>query len=159
MANYTATNGSTASAGTQQATATAYVGALLGITTLTTLRRGKIYDLLVGTNGTPADNYMTWDISRQTAAGTATSVTPNALNPADAAFLGLSTANSTIEPTVTANSSVFFVGVNQRASYRWVAAPGSEFVYPATTANGFALRVLSGSYTGTATGQLWVTEI
>ena len=33
-------------------------------------------DLLIGTNGTPADNYLQWDVSRMTAVGTATSVTP-----------------------------------------------------------------------------------
>lgn len=157
MANYAISN---VLGGTQQAVSSSFK-TLVSVTSssATQARRGQIYDVLIGTNGVPADNYMTWDISRQTAAGTATSVTPNALNPADAAMLGVSTANSTVEPTITSNSSVFYVGVNQRASYRWVAAPGSELVYPATTANGFALRVLSGAYTGTATGQLYVTEL
>lgn len=157
MANYSSNN---ALAGTAQAVSSSYK-TLVSVTSssATQARRGQIYDVLIGTLGTPADNAMQWDISRQTAAGTATSVTAVALNPADAAFLGLSTANSTAEPTITAASSVFNVGVNQRASYRWVAAPGSEFVYPATTANGFALRVLSASYTGTASGQLLFTEL
>lgn len=31
------------------------------------------------------------------------------------------------EPVFTDN---FYVGVNQRAKYRWVAAPGSEIVWP-----------------------------
>ena len=151
MANYTATNGSTASAGTQQATGTAYVGALLGITTLTTLRRGKIYDLLIGTNGTPADNFMEWDISRITQASTATTITPQPLDSADQAAVGIVTANSSTHGVVSLQN-IFYVGVNQRASYRWVAAPGSELVWPATSSNGFQLRQRSGGYTGTATG-------
>jgi len=41
-------------AATQQATTTTYVGATLGITCASTgPRRVKIYDLLIGTNGTP----------------------------------------------------------------------------------------------------------
>jgi hypothetical protein len=143
--------------GSQQAVSGSYktlVSMFAGATT----RRGKMYDILIGTNGTPADNYMEWDVSRMTADGTGTSITPNALDPADAAALGTSKANYTAEPTVTANSSLFYVGVNQRASYRWVAAPGSELVYPATANNGLVLRTRSGGYTGTATGKTLVEE-
>jgi len=124
----------------------------------TQARRGKVFDVLIGTNGTPADNYLQWDISRVTAAGTSTSVTPQALDPADAAALGLAGNNHTVEPTVTAGSSLLNVGVNQRASYRWVAAPGSELVFPALNANGLALRTLSGGYTGSATGDFMYEE-
>lgn len=125
----------------------------------TQARRGQIGDFSVGTDGTPADNAITWDISRQTAAGTITSVTAVALNPADAAYLGLAAANATVEGTITATSSVFNLGANQRASYRWAAQPGSELVYPATTANGFALRAKSASYTSTVTAQWIVQEL
>ena len=149
MANYALTN---SNAGTQQAVSSTYKS-LIGVAASsgTALRRIKVYDILVGTNGTPADNYMEWDVSRQTAAGTGTSLTPNALDPADAAALSVCLANYTAEGTVTANSSVFYVGVNQRASYRWVAAPGSELVGPATNLAGFVGRTRSGGYTSTAT--------
>jgi hypothetical protein len=93
-----------------------------------------------------------------TADGTGSAITPNALDPADAAAAGTAKANYTVEPTVTANSSVFYVGVNQRASYRWVAAPGSELVYPATANNGLVGRARSGGYTGTATMKCLVEE-
>jgi len=124
----------------------------------TAVRRGKIYDILIGTNGTPADNYMEFDLSQQTADGTATTATPVKLDQADAAYLGVSKANYTAEGTITATSSVFYVGINQRASYRWVAAPGSEIVYPATNLAGYALRARSGGYTGTSTGKLLIEE-
>ena len=122
------------------------------------LRRGKVYDVLIGTNGTPADNYLQWDISRMTADGTGTAVTPVALDPADVAALATAKNNYSAEPTITAGSSLFNVGVNQRASYRWVAAPGSELLFPATANNGLALRALSGGYTGSATGDLMYEE-
>src|ERR1051326_7450171 len=82
-----------------------------------TARRGKIYDVLIGTDGTPADNAVDWDISRMTADGTGSAATPQALDPADPAMAGTSKVNYTAEPTVTAASSLFPVGVNQRAPY------------------------------------------
>lgn len=151
MANFAASN-STTSVGTQQAMASTYKTLLSVTGAQSAPRRGKIYDVLVGTNGTPADNYMEWIIQRVTVPSTGTVVTVQALDPADAAALALSVANSTTEGTVTAASELFYVGVNQRASYRWVAAPGSEFVWPATSCAGFVLRARSLAYTGTATG-------
>jgi hypothetical protein len=154
MANYGINN---SLAGTQQAVSSSYKS-LLTLVSSATVRRIKVYDILIGTNGTPADNYMEWDVSRQTAAATGTSVTPTALDPADGAALSTCLANCTVEGTVTAASSVFYVGVNQRASYRWVAAPGSELVGPAISAAGFAGRVKSGGYTGTATMDILFQE-
>ncbi|MBV8755399.1 MAG: hypothetical protein JO328_21305 [Hyphomicrobiales bacterium] len=144
--------------GTQQSVSGTYKTVLAVAATSGSLRRGKIYDVLIGTNGTPADNYLQWDISRITLLGSGTAVTPVALDPADAAALGTAQNNCTSEPTVTPNSSLFNVGVNQRASYRWVAAPGSELLFPATANNGLALRTLSGGYTGSATGDFMYEE-
>lgn len=161
MPNYASSN---ALGGTQVAVSTSYK-TLVNVyaSSATQARRAKIYDVLVGTNGTPADNYIEWDISRfsATAILTATAVTPNPLDVADAAFLGVSTANATTENTYVNNgtgASVFYVGVNQRASYRWVAAPGGELVYPATNLAGLGGRTRSGGYTSTATMQWYVNE-
>lgn len=159
MAKYAVTNGSTSGAGTQQATATAYTGALIGLTGANAApRRIKVYDILIGTNGTPADNFMEFDISRITTASTTTSATPQPLDGADATSVTTTTVNSSTFGTITANSNVFYVGINQRASYRWVAAPGGELVAPATSSAGFQLRTRSGGYTGTATGTLHFEE-
>lgn len=156
MANYSASNGL---GGTLQAITSTYK-TLLALTAQTTsLRRIKVYDVLVGTLGTPADQTYEWDISRQTAAGTSTAVTPNPLDPADAAAFTVGSANFTAEGTITAASSVWYEGTNQRASYRWVAAPGSELVGPATNLAGFALRARSVSGgTATATGAFLFQE-
>ena len=159
MAKYSITNGSTSGAGTQQNMTTTYVGALLGLTgTGATARRIKVYDVLIGTNGTPADNFIEWDISRVTTASTSTTATPQPLDQADASSLTTTTVNSSQFGTITANSNVFYIGVNQRASYRWVAAPGGELVSPATSSAGFQLRTRSGGYTGTATGTIHYEE-
>ena len=121
------------------------------------VRRAKIYDILVGTNGTPADNYMEWIVQRATAGSTRTyagivSSMSNQLDPADATMASFAAVNSSGENfTVTAGTADFYVGVNQRASYRWVAAPGSELVMPATSSAGLLVRSKSGGYTGTST--------
>jgi len=144
--------------GQQAAVSGSYKTVLDVFATSGALRRGKVFDVLIGTNGTPADNFLQWDISRMTADGTGTAVTPNPLDPSDVAALATAKANYTAEPTITANSSLLNVGVNQRASYRWVAAPGSELLFPAVAGNGLALRTLSGGYTGSATGGVMYEE-
>lgn len=160
MPNYAITNGSTAGGGTQQPTTTTYVGALLGITSsgaAPNLRRFKVYDLLIGTNGTPVDAFMEWDISRVTVGSTSTFLVPTAIDAGDPASLLAVTVNSSSFGTITTGSNVFYVGVNSRASYRWVAAPGGELVATAASSLGFQLRTRSGSYTGTATGTMhWI---
>jgi hypothetical protein len=98
----------------------------------------KLYDLLVGTNGTPADNSMEWTIQRTTAGSTQTytgivSSRTNALDPADASMAAMAYVNSSAETgtlAFTAGTNPLYVGVNQRASYRWVAAPGGELERP-----------------------------
>ncbi len=162
MANYSITNSTLGGTGTQQAMTTTYktLVCVYASTTGTAslVRRGKIYDILIGTDGTPADNYLEWDMARMTAPSTSALVVANPLDPADAAMAAGSIANSTTEGTFSSSGEVWYVGVNQRASYRWVAAPGSEIVYPATSSAGVALRARSAAYTGTATGTVYNQE-
>ena len=145
--------------GTQQALSTAYK-TLLALTAATaTLTSAEVAEFSVGTDGSPpADNVVQWDISRQTAAGTSTAVTPNAYNGAKRAAGTVASANFTAEGTITANSSVWALPINQRASFRWVAVPGSELIVPATNLAGFALRAKSPAYTGTAVAAMGFTE-
>jgi hypothetical protein len=175
MANFSVTN-STVLAGVAQNALTATYqaliaiapssGAMVGPPANLGLRRGKLYDILVGTDGTPADNYIEWEVIRATVGttltwlGSVSSVSSGyALDLADAGFQSFVTINTSAQTNVAATAQPWYVGVNQRASYRWVAAPGSEIVHPATssatTGSGLALAVRSvGGYTGTATGNL-----
>lgn len=154
MANYYVTN---LLGGTQQNLTTTYK-TLVSVVSSATVRRTIVYELIVAADGTPADNTVIFDVSRQTAAGTSTSVTPLSIDSADAAAVTTCTANSTVEPTITASSSVWNVASNQRATYRWVATPGCELIGPATSAAGFALRARSPAYTSTAFGAVYFTE-
>ena len=102
MAKYSV---SSASAGTQQALATTYKTLLsvTAVTGATTLRRGWIYDIEFGADGTPADNVMVFKVDRQTTVGTGTAATAAPLDAADAAVLLVGTVNHTAEPG-TANN-------------------------------------------------------
>lgn len=165
MANFAFTNGSSAApAGT--ATGSSYYNAPLTVGAPTSaMRRGKLYDILVGTNGAPADNFMEFQIARvttvSTAAATGTLVSTGTnlnLDQADAERTSIVTIQSTAMGTVSAGVP-WYIGMNQRASYRWVCAPGSEIVWPATASNGLSLMARSGAYTGTVTGTFMCQEV
>jgi hypothetical protein len=135
--------------GTQQATTATYMTQIALTAASATLTSAAINDIEFGTAGTPSDNYMEYDVSRQTAAGSGgTTATPNPMDLAKRASGTVAYCCATGEGTVTANTSVLYIPVNQRASYRWVAVPGAELVIPATNLYGFALRSRSAAYTG-----------
>lgn len=148
MARYTVGTGM---GGTPQAMTTTYktLASLTAATGVTTLRKAWIYDVMFGADGTPADNVLTYKLDRQSTVGTGTTVTPAPLDSSDAAALIVATANHTAEPTVTDNTELMEIAVNQRASYRWVAAPGGELLVPPTNTTGIGARAKSPAYTGT----------
>lgn len=114
---------------------------ILGLTSAATVRP-KIYDLIMGSDATPADNAAEYVLQRYTAAGTSTAVTPQALDPGDPASLCSAGEAHSAEPTYTANAILLQFALNQRATFRWVAAPGGELVLPATAANGVGIQVI-----------------
>ena len=114
-----------------------------------TTTRGRIYDVIIGSDGTPADSAFRIKIMRGSAAGTATAFTPTLLDGGDPAALLASNANASAEPTITANSELIDIALNQRATFRWVAAPDGELVVPATANARVATRVIHASSTVT----------
>ena len=115
---------------------------ILGLTSAATIRP-SVYDLIIGSDATPADNAAEYVLQRYTAAGTVTAVTPQALDPGDPASLAAAGEAHSAEPTYTANEIMLEIANNQRATFRWVAAPDSEIVLPATAANGVGLQVIT----------------
>lgn len=114
---------------------------ILGLTSAATVRP-KLYDMVMGSDATPADNAAEYVLQRYTAAGTVTAVTPQALDPGDPAALASAGEAHTVEPTYTSNAIMLQWAQNQRATFRWVAAPGGEIVLPATAANGVGVQVI-----------------
>lgn len=186
MANYGVTN-STIPAGTAQVTmSTTYSGVICIIASTggsvqtvsnpQAVKRTKVYDILVGTNTTPADNFIEWDVARLTASttgvwlGAVSSVSSSyMLDQADAGFGSLVVINTSAGSSVAAGGigvpkqEIWYVGINQRASYRWVAAPGSELVIPANSSgtgfNGIGLHARSAAYVSTVTATVLASEL
>ena len=111
--------------------------------------RPKLYDLVVACGATPADLATIFHLERFTAVGTEGSgFTPLALDPGDPASLADYGVAHSAEPTYTASEILMKLSMNQRATIRWVAAPGGELVAPASANNGIGLQ--SQSSGGTA---------
>lgn len=121
-------------------------------------RRLKFYDIIVGSEASPADNAYLYVVQRCTTAGTLTSVTPSPLDPADAATESDAGENVTIEPTYTANLVLLALPLNQRATFRWVANPGAEFVTPATASNGLGIQTTTATGLVAITGSVYAEE-
>lgn len=120
-------------------------------------RRFRLYDLVLGSEASPADNAFLYVLQRCTAAGTSTGVTPRNLDPADATTELDAGQNHTVEPTYTAGATLLDVALNQRATFRWVASPGGELVFPATASNGMGIQTPTASAV-TITATAFVNE-
>lgn len=118
------------------------------------MRRAAVYDLLLGCSASPADNMFIYQVRRNTDIGTATGRTPVSLDPADGVLSAGSTVcrdTFTADPTLS-GLSIFQVAMNQRASMRWVASPGGEFIVPATANNGIVLGLSAATTSAFACG-------
>lgn len=117
-------------------------------------RRGKLYDLVVSCTTTPADALFQYMVKRITNTGTGTGLTPNPLDPADAVTEADAKHLITVDAaSYGAGTELLRMPVNHRATFRFVAAPGGELVYPATASNGFGIGVSAAStntFSGTA---------
>lgn len=123
---------------------------LVGISGGTTVRP-RLYEFTFGSSGSPADNAASFLIQRATTVGHSTAFTPVALDSGDPAAISSAGITYDTGPTLTANAYLYEFGLNQRATFRWIAAPGSEFVVPATAANG--IMVLNPAVSSTWTAQ------
>ena len=103
--------------------------------------RPAIYDIVTG-NGvaSPADNSAKLSIVRSSTAGSGgTAITPNPLDTGDPAATTLVNAGTFSSTNPTLGVTLLQWAQNMRATFRWVAAPNSELVAPATANNGMAL--------------------
>ena len=136
----------------EQAAVTATPGdTALTVHAIGTTVRGRLYELLFSQGATPADNVIQWLVRRLTALGTeGAAVVPEQLDSdAPAAILDAGEDHS-VEPTYTAATELLDFDLNQRATFRFVAAPGGEFLLPAVTNAGIGTTPISAAYTGIA---------
>lgn len=119
-----------------------------------TTNRPVVYDMVVGSTATPADNALEFILQRFSASGTRTSVTPAEIDSADPAAIATAGQNHTVEPTYTSGKVMIDLAMNQRATQRWVPSPGREIKLPATAANGVGLQPVHASFTGNVTATI-----
>ena len=151
--------------GTPQSVSSGYKTQIIAYsqTGATTMRRGWIWELEIGATDVPnsTDCPINWLLGITTTAGTVTATTPIPVDTgaADAAALLTYGTDATAEPTYTANSSVFFIGLNQRASQRWQAKDKSSclIVAATTTLKGIGGCCKSPNYASTV-GMHWFIE-
>jgi hypothetical protein len=98
--------------------------------------RPKIYDLILGSDTAPADVATDLRVSRSTTAGTGTAVAEDPLDPLTAAVSIATMQQGTFSPVPTRTTDLLAIHLNQRATFRWVAAPGGELIAAAVAANG-----------------------
>lgn len=116
-----------------------------------TTTRWRLYDILFSQGAAPADTIIEWLIRRfDTADGTATAVVPAPLDSGAPASALTAQEDHTVEPTVVAATELIDEDLNQRASFRWVAAPDGEFVGPAVATEGIFGTPISATYAGIA---------
>lgn len=110
--------------------------------------RARIFQIVVGSAATPANQASDFVVGRTTALGTEGSgYVPNNLDPAGPAGAYDSGVAHSIEPTYTASKELLAFPVNQQATYTWHAhGEGGELVLAAVQNNGAGLK------TTTATG-------
>ena len=139
MARYTAS-------GSQNLASSAITA--LTVAAQSTAHRNEVYDINIGNVGAPADLVTLHTIQRITAVGTAGSaVTPGLLDLADRASQSAAGENHSSEPTYTSATELLDIPLNHRATFRWVAAPGSELITPATNNSGLGAKALHASAT------------
>lgn len=111
--------------------------------------RPCLYDILASCGATPADLATIFLIRRYSStAGTVGSATTIlALDPGNPAAIATGGQAYSAEPGYATGFLLRFA-MNQRATFRWVASPGSEIMAPATATTGLGLQ--SESSGGTA---------
>ena len=118
-------------------------GTLIGTAAI----RPRLFEIEMGSDATPADGAVKFQIQRSTAAGTtpANPQTPTPIDPGDPACL--STFNGSYATSPAFTTLLFQWPQNQRATFRWVCAPGKELVLPAAAnaAINLSAPVVAGS--------------
>jgi hypothetical protein len=121
---------------------------LVALAAAASMRRAKLYDWTLGCEASPADNAFVHIAQRTTTVPTGATKTPNALDPADTLASTIQVFDTvTVDGTLTANAFLLRKALNQRATFRWVAAPYGELIIPATANNGVTFGLSAATTT------------
>lgn len=108
---------------------------------------GKIHQLVIGSDATPADVATRFDVLRHTAAGASgTAVVEKPTDPQAASASCNLRGGTMTEPTYESDF-LLEIPLNQRATFTWIANPGRELRTTVGTANGIGVRSISSGGT------------
>lgn len=105
-------------------------------------RRPRLLQVIIGCEGTPADNVAEFAIRKFTTMGSGTQGTTFQADSADGAPQVLTWNNFTTEPTYTSGNLVE-ISLNQRATVIWNAPLGAEIAVPTGTTNGIGVQAIT----------------
>lgn len=109
----------------------------------TSPRRLSLFEFIIGSDHVAADNAFQYNLKRVTnedATPGGTAVTPTKIDSQDPVALSNGVEGPAAEPTYEAGQ-LLEIGLNQRATFRWIAVPGKEFKVVATEDYGFGIFV------------------
>jgi len=108
---------------------------------------GRIHQLVIGSNATPADVSTRFDLLRHTTAGTGgTAALEKPVDPQSAAASCNLRGGTMTEATYEADP-LLEIPLNQRATFTWIANPGRELRTTVGTANGIGVRSIASGGT------------
>ena len=126
-------------------TGAAVAGMYLGIANAAAITaRSRVYEFAIGPAAiAPVDQGQRVDVIRTTTAVPTGGSTPviGYNDSADGAALATPYAGSTGGATLLTTAPLYSIGLHQKASFRWVASPGREFVNPITTLLGIGIYI------------------
>ena len=107
--------------------------------------RARIFEFAIGASAAPNDYASRYNMVRHSTLDPTggSTTTANPLDPAEPAA-GMSPQTATTGAT-TIGLILYMASVNMRATFRWVAAPGKEFVSPVTIHNGLGIIIAAQS--------------
>ena len=112
--------------------------------------RGRINQLILGSDATPADVASEFAALRHTVAGVGgTAVTEKPSDPTMATAACNLRGGTMTEPTyeAVATEALLQIALNQRATFTWIANPGRELCTVVGTANGIGVRAIASGGT------------
>lgn len=127
---------------------------LINIFSVAGIARGKIYEMICGSNATPDDQTANLEFVLTTGNGTEGSGwTPRPLDPDGPPSNFDAGIGHSAQPPEVADSRLLTIPINKRNTFRWVAKPDSELILPKLANNGICLlkRTSTADYTFNAT--------
>ncbi len=149
------------SGATFQRTASATLDVGSFVTAASNPRRFKVYEFNIGSEATPADFAFLWQMFRRT--GLATAGSAPTISPLDFSDTVASTLVANQAPSANgaggSTAPLWTIPLNQRASYRWVAAPDGEMVSSNAASNGYSLATPTAGSLVAVSASMMVNEL